>query len=153
DSDATTALQYSLNGGSWQSYSNPDGQNTYGWHTLHIPLAPAALRAGANTLALRASNGSDTVVSEGDPPLNLADTPYPAPAAPRIPCSLMQLMMLAMPNMTMASAPCAGGTPLPSLTPRPTDTSMPLPSTTPGPATATSTSRPATNTPVPPTTT
>jgi hypothetical protein len=169
NSDASTALQYSLNGGAWQSYSNPDGQPTTSWHTLHIPLALSALQAGTNTLALRASNDSATVVSGGDLSINLVDNPHPAPMAPMIPCSLMQLMMKAMPNMVMVSDPCGGGTPMPTGTsmpmptgtamptgtsmamptdtamPMPTDTAMPKPSNT--PAGSTSTPVPATSTP------
>jgi len=120
--DATTVLQYSLNGGPWQAYSDPNGNAPLAWHSLHIPLALSGLVQGSNTIALRASNDLGAVVSGGDLSLALVDNPQPAPAAPMIPCSLMQLMMLSMPNMTMLSDPCANGTPMPTGTSMPTST-------------------------------
>jgi hypothetical protein len=112
DSDARTKLQYSLNGGPWQSYANPDGQPTTSWHSLHIPLDLASLQQGRNTIALRASNGSAAAVAQGDLSLYLVDDPRPAPRAPMIRCSLMQLMMRSMPKMTMLADSCTGHGPI-----------------------------------------
>lgn len=106
NNDTTTTLLYSLNNGPWRSFSNPDGQPAYAWHTLHIPLSLADLRSGTNTLDFRSSNSAATVISQGDLTLNLTDHAYPAPRARTIPCALMQLMMVAMPHMTMLADPC-----------------------------------------------
>ncbi len=124
DTDTSTELEYRINSGAWHSYANPDGQPGYSWHTLHIPLDLASLKQGRNTVALRSSNASPTAVAEGDLSLSFRDHPRPAPAAPMIPCSLMQLMMVAMPHMTMISDPCDGKPAAPVAPTPPTTTTI-----------------------------